>query len=870
MVVYYVPDGFTPTVHPHGNSKNGRAFFPTLPSTLSAIKEQCTSGKGPKEVVSSVSGAVGGVRNASDACELPRNEQQVSYIKRKLKRTPSSSSSIPVSDELSVVMQKAYMEDKCFIREVRTLREPAIVVATDKQLNDLERFCCKESNFGVLTVDPTFSLGDFDVTVTTYRHLLLRCRRTGTYPAFIGPIMIHYRKTFSSYLFFSSTLVGLQHSLSALKSFGTDGESALIQAFQHSFPSAIHLLCSNHVRRNMKDKLHELHVPESAKATIISDIFGRQVGDCHFEGLVDAKTDSEFEDGVSALTAKWKYLDDRQDGPVGRFVSWFLTYKKDDIQRGLMWPVRQNAGLGDPPAVFTTNASESINAVLKSKVHYRKSELPVLIDKLREVIEEQDNEAERAVIGRGKYELCPKYKRLECDEQKWFLKMSVDDRKAHLHKVMEFDPSKKCCSRRLFSKEGSHFSAPSTQPTTSGHGSSKNTADNVSTETSFLGSVTSGHAAASQSSFHSDHTHTVFHGFDDQVAGSLDEPNSSFQSPEEHSNEQYAQGDSSSLFVLSVSVDELNSTTTPTEVLEAIWNKARHLLTEPNAVLPAPGCDSSSRMVKSTSGSRPHLVVRKKSGQFCCDSTCPNWRSLGICAHSVAAAEDNHNLYSFVTWFAKAKKIPNLTQLTTSQMPAGRGRKGGVPPRKIRKTVPADSRKSFSDIISPHNPDRTHSYQRNPVSICVQRPSSSMTQTKVSVAGGASVNIGPQSFTSMLPLSPPPLIHASPEGSTETSPFILTFITGNIRVCRGCRQKYAKPAMPPNNLCVRHKEWQTFGPADNRQRRFGNVYFHCNTPCIQAVWPHFHPEQLDIPPSMIVQLLPIHTEYIRQHMSGRL
>ena len=141
----------------------------------------------------------------------------------------------------------------------------------------------------------------------------------------------------------------------------------------------------------MKDKLNELHIPESAKITVVSDIFDRQVGGCHFEGLVDARNDSEFEDGVSALAAKWRCLDDQQDGPVGRFVSWFLTYKKNNIQHGLMRPVWQSAGLGDPPTVFTTNASESINAVLKNKVHYRKSELPVLLDKLKEVIEEQDN-----------------------------------------------------------------------------------------------------------------------------------------------------------------------------------------------------------------------------------------------------------------------------------------------------------------------------------------------------------------------------------------------------------------------------------------------------------------------------------------------
>ena len=52
-----------------------------------------------------------------------------------------------------------------FIRELRSLHEPAIVVATDVQLNDVDRFCCQQENFGILTVDPMFCLGDFDVTI---------------------------------------------------------------------------------------------------------------------------------------------------------------------------------------------------------------------------------------------------------------------------------------------------------------------------------------------------------------------------------------------------------------------------------------------------------------------------------------------------------------------------------------------------------------------------------------------------------------------------------------------------------------------------------------------------------------------------------
>ena len=71
------------------------------------------------------------------------------------------------------------------------------------------------------------------------------------------------------------------------------------------------------------------------------------------------------------------------------------------IQRGLLHSQRQKAGLGDPPAAFTTNASESVNAVLKSKVNYKNSEVPVFIDKLKEAVKEQDEEVEWAVLGRG-------------------------------------------------------------------------------------------------------------------------------------------------------------------------------------------------------------------------------------------------------------------------------------------------------------------------------------------------------------------------------------------------------------------------------------------------------------------------------------
>ena len=81
------------------------------------------------------------------------------------------------------------------------MREPAIIVACDHQLNDMVKFCTNGNHFGIVTIDPTFCLGDFEVAVATYRDLVLQCKWSCKTLVFIGPAMIHYKKTPSTYLF---------------------------------------------------------------------------------------------------------------------------------------------------------------------------------------------------------------------------------------------------------------------------------------------------------------------------------------------------------------------------------------------------------------------------------------------------------------------------------------------------------------------------------------------------------------------------------------------------------------------------------------------------------------------------------------------
>ena len=51
---------------------------------------------------------------------------------------------------------------------------------------------------------------------------------------------------------------------------------------------------------------------------------------------------------------------------------WLSQYMVENMVSGKLKPDQREAGLGNPPSAFTTNASELINAILKGKVNYKK------------------------------------------------------------------------------------------------------------------------------------------------------------------------------------------------------------------------------------------------------------------------------------------------------------------------------------------------------------------------------------------------------------------------------------------------------------------------------------------------------------------
>ena len=90
--------------------------------------------------------------------------------------------------------------------------------------------------------------------------------------------------------------------------------------------------------------------------------------------------------------------------------------------------------MGNPPDQFYTNDIESINRVIKRKTDYKTSEWPEFCRLAKELVDDQESEIEKAVIGIGEYRFDDEYAHLEIPLAKWS-SMSQNQRKKHLERI---------------------------------------------------------------------------------------------------------------------------------------------------------------------------------------------------------------------------------------------------------------------------------------------------------------------------------------------------------------------------------------------------------------------------------------------------
>lgn len=225
--------------------------------------------------------------SAESAGSLPRNRQQAYNAVKHQK---------PQDPLFNLILESQNLEhsENHFIREVKLASELSVLLAMDYQIADVEAFCTNPDYHCVFGIDPTFDLGPFNLTVTTYKQLQI-IKPNGEHPTFVGPLFLHSRKNFSCYNSFVSGLMGLNKNLSNIRAFGTDGEAALIEAFQQQCPLAAHLLWFNHCRENIKRRLRDLHIPSAIATEYLRDIFGGHKGPSYVEGLADVLSGTDFD-----------------------------------------------------------------------------------------------------------------------------------------------------------------------------------------------------------------------------------------------------------------------------------------------------------------------------------------------------------------------------------------------------------------------------------------------------------------------------------------------------------------------------------------------------------------------------------------------
>ena len=500
-----------------------------------------------------------------------------------------------------------------------------------------------------------------------------------------------------------------------------------------------------------------------------------------------------------------------------RFVTWFQNHKAPVVKDSMLRSVREECGLGSPPSQFTTNACKTANSMLKNQVNYKRSDMINFLQKLNDLIREQEREVERAIIGRGKYELRPQYQSFHVPETKWFA-MSTLQREQHLRKF-----------------ENALVSDVSSSP---GDLAACMTPERLGRDLTLASSLSVG-------------VHTV------TTAGRI-----------------------------------------PLNCLEGIWSKAAELLKTKGAIVSAPGVGSGANFVLSYSGQRPHLVIPKRGNMFACDQNCPNWKSLSVCAHSVAVAELCGKLPEFVACFMKTKKAPSLTRFAEVTMPKERGQKGSQCPRKHKTSVPTATVLENPSMAQCPQDSAFNQQVSTPVSVNVHPPSPLSTPGLPATSPSQIYNFQLPSVTPhfqvmltpsgyypqppwsyghhgyMPPPPPPPTLGATPltpplqhaACSSPPCPFTLSKITGNISVCAGCRNKYPKKPTPPDDLCIRHQEWREFVPAGSQtpQSRFANVYYHFTPHCVWLRCPGFVPTLLEVPPDLYSLLHTSHKERLEK------
>jgi len=141
-----------------------------------------------------------------------------------------------------------------------------------------------------------------------------------------------------------------------------------------------------------------------------------------------------------------------------------------------------------------------------------------------------------------------------------------------------------------------------------------------------------------------------------------------------------------------VVANPLSTLQIPNNLKDSLWEKANDLSVDESAIVKAPGSESAW-MVKSYSNDRPHYVKMSASGHIVCDDQCLSYKSMKICAHSLALAITQQSVKIFLKCHQDQSHLPNFTALSEF------GKSTSVGKKSSRRGVTKKQSQQIQDLI---------------------------------------------------------------------------------------------------------------------------------------------------------------------------
>ena len=197
-----------------------------------------------------------------DVLDAPRDSRVVRNKKYNdnVKSRNCGSGFTAIADEVQTVCAMVPYDDFVQAVTLTHARVPSVVLYNDRQLKEMKSFCFNKNIGSVWSLDKTYNLGHFYVSVTVYRNVALQRNGTNTAPTFLGPLFIHGNSDFATYCTF------LGHVAARLVScnfrelrVGSDGETSIRKAVEFCFNGASLVACTRHMKENFQRNAHKVY-----------------------------------------------------------------------------------------------------------------------------------------------------------------------------------------------------------------------------------------------------------------------------------------------------------------------------------------------------------------------------------------------------------------------------------------------------------------------------------------------------------------------------------------------------------------------------------------------------------------------------------